>query len=69
MNKKTVTQVHQWTPKFARAASALNALLREAAAEGVKPVILVHENAELLGKDVQVVEVSIVMGLQFQEGE
>lgn len=55
-------KIDKWLPKFVRVENELNKLLAEAAKDGVKPAIRVYENEELLGKDVQSVEVSLVRG-------
>ena len=55
-------RIYKWLPKFVRVENELNKLLAEAAKDGVKPAIRIYENEELLGKGVQLVEVSLVRG-------
>lgn len=52
----------KWLPKFVELQSELNALLRAAAQDGVKPLIRIHEDEVLMGTNVQSVEISLALG-------
>jgi len=54
----------KWVQRFSDAQIELNRVLMEAAKEGVKPVILVHEDGKRFGKDVQMVEVSLFLPIE-----
>lgn len=58
IEKKTL----KWLPKFVKLENELNTLLREAAQDGIKPFIRIHEDEVLMGKNVQSVEISLVLG-------